>query len=65
MKKESQDAYLRGVSQLIKEEAQKGKCVLKVQKNDMHIDILIKELESAGYMLRSAIDSPILFIHWG
>lgn len=64
MKKESLDAYLRGVSQLIKEEAQKGKCILKVQKNDIHIDILIKELELAGYRLRSAIDSPILFIYW-
>ena len=64
MKKESRDAYLRGVSQLIKEEAQRGKCSLKLQKNDIHNDILVKELELAGYTHRSAIDSPILFIHW-
>lgn len=64
MKKESREAYLRAVSQLINEEAQKGKCILKVQKNDIHNDILVKELESAGYTVRSSVDSPLLFICW-
>lgn len=55
---------MRGVSHLIKEEAQRGKCSLKLQKNDIHNDILVKELESAGYTVRSSVDGTLLFIYW-
>lgn len=64
MKKESLAAYLRDVRQLIKEEAQKGKCILKLEKNYIHINVLVKELESAGYTLRSSVDDTLLYISW-
>ena len=64
MKKSSLDAYLAIVMHKIKEVSHTGRCQASIPKNNTHNDILVTELEQAGYKTDLSVDGTHLYIGW-